>query len=82
LHLLQRIAEQLTVSLHPRIGRVTGCVARLPLNQHRQHMDGKGMPELVWADLHWKPGIGAAAACPSELILSSEESKHHTASFF
>ena len=36
------------------------------LDQHRQHVHGEGVPELVWADVNGQSGSGTALACASE----------------
>jgi len=54
LNLLQRIAKQPTVAIHPRSRRLKRRIAQAVLNQHREHVHGKCMPELVRADAHRK----------------------------
>ncbi|MDZ7874523.1 MAG: hypothetical protein U5N27_16160 [Rhizobium sp.] len=48
LHLLERIAENLPISLH-RPSR-QGSIAEAVLNEHRQHVNGEGVTELMRAD--------------------------------
>ena len=64
LNLLKRIADQLAITIHGahrcrRLGKAA-------LDQHRQHVDRKGMPELMGADPDRDAGIRAAAARPRE----------------
>lgn len=64
LNLLKRIADQLAIPFHGthrcrRLGKAA-------LDQHRQHVDRKGMPELMGADPDRDAGIRATAARPRE----------------
>ena len=61
LDLLQGIAQKPAITFHVRRRRFAGRVAQSVLNQHRQHMHGKGMAELMRVDAQWDTRIGAAA---------------------
>lgn len=64
LHLLQRIAEQLSIALH-RASRGRR-VAQAMLDQHGEHVDSEGVTELVRADVNGQPGRVTALAGASE----------------
>src|SRR3546814_16571614 len=64
LDLLKRIADQLAITFHGtywcrRVGETA-------LDEHGQHVDCKGMPELMGADPDRAAGVRAAAARPCE----------------
>jgi hypothetical protein len=64
LHLLKRVAEQLAIAFHGACR--CGCFGEAALDQHRQHVNSEGMPELMGADANGNARIRAAAARPGE----------------
>src|SRR5208337_4460686 len=66
LDLLQGIAQKPSITLHVRRRRFAGRVAQSVLNQHRQHMHGKRMAELMRVDAQRDTLIGAAAGSSGE----------------
>src|SRR3546814_3287169 len=66
LHLLQGISEDPAIAFR-RSGRTRqGTAIELALNQHCEHMDCEGMPELMWTDVDRQSVRLAAMARPCE----------------
>ena len=64
LDLLKRIADQLAITFHG--AHWCRRVGEAALDQHGQHVDCKGMPELMGANPDRDAGVRAAAARPCE----------------